>query len=192
MITELSGILISILSMGTVGSVGGAIWYRKHNNRMNLLQERLSSMEVEKAAIESKSQTWDLYEDQLNVANNRIKELLEINREKEQRLIEKDRLYSERISEVEERFNKQTTFLRGIQKELNLAYDTINKLTSEKSQMQRLIDHLKQWLCRRPWCECKRREPEQIIKQKKYLPLDDDSLEKQIVKIESEEEIIKV
>lgn len=173
MITELSGILISILSTGTLGTVAGGLWYRHHNKKMNLLKEQLETANVDKARIESKSQAWHLYDEQIRVANDRIKELLEVNREKESRLMEKDKRYGERINEVEERFNKQTDVLRKANRELNAALEKINQLTYEKGKQQRVIDHLRQWLCQRPWKDCQRRKPQQVVKPTKYVPLEE-------------------
>lgn len=173
MISELSGILISILSTSTVGTVMGVFFYRHHTRKMNGLKEQIESVNVEKARIESKSEQWHLYEEQIKVANERIKELLDVNREKESRLMEKDKRYGERINEVEERFNKQTEVLRKTNRELNSALEKINTLTYEKGRHQRVIDHLRQWMCQRPWKDCQRRKPQQVVKPVRYIPLEE-------------------
>lgn len=173
MINELSSVLLSILSTGTLGTIGGALWYRNHNKKMNHLKELLETANVEKARIESKGDEWHLYKEQLEAAFNRIKELLEVNREKEGHVIEKDRFYSERLNQVEERFNKQTDILRKTNRELNAALEKINQLTFEKGRQQRVIDHLRQWLCQRPWKDCQRRKPQQVVKPTKYVPLEE-------------------
>lgn len=186
---ELSGILLSILSTGATGTLIGAIWYRRHHKKMNALQEQLETANVEKARIQSKYEEWHIYKEQLESANEQIrvlnernKELLNSNIERYNQSKEKDtrsiseredirRRYSDRINEMEKRFNRQTTYLRGVQKELNQAYEKINCITLEKGEMQRVIDHLKQWFCRRVWRDCKRRDPEQRIKPIRYIPL---------------------
>lgn len=181
MITELSAVLISILSLSTAGTIGGALWYRHHHKKMNKLKEELESVNVELAKIRGESDKWHLYQEQLDVANKRIKDLLEINAQKETRNAEIGDRYNQRINEVEERFNKQTTFLRSVQRDLNTALCEKNDLTIRIGEQQRIIDHLKQWLCRRPWTDCKRREPEQAIKPKKYIELADLRIEQAVI-----------
>lgn len=163
---DLSQILLTILTNTGILTLIYSILYRKQN-------KKLKDTEVDKARIESKVDEWHLYKEQLEIANSRIKELLEVNREKETRLIEKDRLYSERINEVEERFNKQTNFLRGVQRNLNEALEKNNKLISRKGKLERLIDHLNQWVCKLPWSICTRRDPEQVVKLLRYIPFEE-------------------
>ncbi|MCH5225063.1 MAG: hypothetical protein J1D77_03650 [Muribaculaceae bacterium] len=159
-----------------------ALMYRRQN-------KKLKDLEVDKARIESKNDEWHLYKEQLESAFNRIKELLEVNREKETRLVEKDRSYSESINAVEERFNKQTNYLRGIQRSLNESLEKINELICEKGKLLRLIDHLNQWKCIKPWVECKDREPEQTVKPIRYIPFKEieTEREKTLDKFEKEE-----
>lgn len=162
---ELSSILLTILTNTGLMTVIYALLYRRQN-------KKLKDLEVDKARIESKNDEWHLYKEQLESAFNRIKELLEVNREKETRLTDKDRQYSERINAVEERFNKQTNFLRSVQRNLNEALEKINELTCEKGKLLRLIDHLNQWICIKPWAICKIREPEQTVKPLRYIPFE--------------------
>ena len=164
MINELSSILITILSSSTVGTVVGGLMYHRHNKKMKAL-------EVDKAKIETKKEEWHLYKDQLDYANQRIVELLKINADKEERLIAKDKKYSERINEIEERFTNQTTHLRSVQRDYTKALEEINRLTYREGQFKRIIDHLRQWLCCRVFSDCQRRKPEQEIKQPRYIPL---------------------
>lgn len=166
MITELSGILLTALGLSTTGTVIGFLMQRRHNKRMSALQEQITTLEVEKATIDAKSKTWHLYEEQLDKANERIKDLLGINADKETR-------YSNQVSEMEERFNKQTLFLRSVQRELNQVYAEKNELTAKIGRQQRIIDHLKQWLCQRPWKDCQKRKPQQVVKPTKYVPLEE-------------------
>lgn len=164
MINELSSILITILSSSTVGTVVGGLMYHRHNKKMKAL-------EVDKAKIETKNEEWHLYKVQLDYANERIVELLKINAEKEERLIAKDKRYSERINEIEERFNKQTTHLRSVQRDYTKALEEINRLTYREGQFKRIIDHLRQWFCCRVFADCPRRKPEQEVKSVTYIPL---------------------
>lgn len=170
---DLSQILLTIILNTGLMSIITFISYRKQNRKLKDKEVELESEKVEKARIESKSDEWHLYKEQLELANNRIKELLEVNREKESRLTEKERLHSERISEIEERFTKQTNFLRGVQRNLNESLERENALTCKIGKLTRLIDYLKQWLCKKPWSECKVREPEQVVKPLKYIPFEE-------------------
>ena len=164
MIGEISSILISILSTSVVGTIIGTLLYWRQNKKLKIL-------EVDKAKIETKNEEWHWYKEQLDTANARIVELLKINAEKEARLIAKDKRYAERINEIEERFNKQTLFLRGVQREHTEALEEINRLTYREGQFRRIIDHLRQWFCCRVFSDCPRRKPEQETKPSRYIPL---------------------
>lgn len=166
MLNELSTILISVIS--TMAGTGGvfSIFYYRQNKKLKDLDVKLKDAELSKAKIDAKADEWHLYKEQLDTANNRIVELLKINSEKD-----KDK--NEQISLIEDRFTKQTDVLRKAQRDLNAALEKTVELTLQNGKMQRMIDHLTQWMCRRPWKECKRREPEQKIKIERYIPLDE-------------------
>lgn len=178
MITELSGILLTALGLSTTGTVVGFLMQRRHNKRMSALQEQITTLEVEKATIETKSKTWHLYEEQLDKANQRIVELLEINAKKETRNQELADRYNERIREIEDRFNKQTEVLRSTNSKLNKALERISQLLYEKGKLKLVIQYLDHWKCFRVFGaskdDCKRREPEQEVKKFKHIPLNED------------------
>lgn len=160
MIGELSSILISVLSTSVVGTLIGTLLYWRYNRK-------LKALEVDKAKIETENEKWHLYKVQLEEANKRNIELLKINREKETH-------YQEIVSGMENRFKDQTLYLRDVQHSFKLALEENNRLTTDKGKLQRKIDYLEQWKCRRPWKECKRREPEQKVKPDHYVPFDED------------------
>lgn len=178
MMTELSGILITLLSTTTVSTIGGALWYRHHHKKMNSLQEQLESANVEMANIKGQSDKWHLYQEQLDVANKRIVDLLEVNAAKENRNQELGDRYNKRINEIEDRFNKQTEVLRSANTKLNKALERINQLTYEKGKLKLVIQYLDQWKCYRAYGsgkeDCRRREPEQGAKKFKHIPLNED------------------
>lgn len=184
---ELSAVLITFIStLGSLGGIGGFIFYRQN--------KKLKNIEVEKAQIESKSDTWHLYQEQLEVANKRILSLLELNAQKEERNAEIGDRYNTRINEVEDRFNKQTEVLRSTNTKLNKALEKINQLTYEKGKLRLVIQYLDQWKCYRVFGtgknDCKRREPEQDAKKFKHIPLNEDlQIVLDTVKNESEEAV---
>lgn len=164
---ELSTILVTLISaMGGMSLLTLFVYWRQ-NKRNKDLEVQLNETNVDKARIESKTDEWNLYKDQLEIANNRIKDLLQLNQEKE-------KMYADRISEMDDRFKKQTTYLRDIQRSLRKALEEINRLTVEKGKMQRIIDHLRLWFCRRCYKDCQRREPQQSVKPMEYIPLPED------------------
>lgn len=177
MINELSSVLITVIStLFTSGGIFSFLYY-KQNKREKALQNLLKEADVERAKISAKNDTWHLYEEQLDKANQRIKDLLEINADKEtrysDRVSELGKRYSDRINDMEERFNKQTLFLRSVQRDLSQVYSEKNELTAKIGKQQRVIDHLRQWLCQRPWKDCQRRKPQQVVKPTKYVPLEE-------------------
>lgn len=128
MISELNAIIISILSLSVGGTLIGTLLYWRYN-------KRLKELEVEKAKIETNNEEWHLYKEQLDFANERIVSLLKINADKEQRLMDKEEYYNKRVGEIEERFNKQTEYLRGIQRSYKDGLEEINRLTEKVGMM---------------------------------------------------------
>lgn len=178
MLGELSTALIAFTStlIGT-GGVSVFFYYRQGKEKKEL-ENKLKAAELEKATIESKSQTWHLYEEQIEVLNKRIVDLLNINAQKETRNQELGDRYNQRVNEIEDRFNKQTEVLRTSNSKLNKALERINQLTYEKGKLKLVIQYLDHWKCYRAFGtgkeDCKRREPEQVVKKFKYIPLNED------------------
>ena len=195
MISELSTVFISVFSTLTAGGTGFGIWQFRHNKKMNRLKEQLEAANLEKERISAKSDEWHIYKEQLDAANQQIETLNKRNSEliatnidryeKNKELqdsfakerIDTQRQFNNHIKDIEERFNNQTLFLRGVQRELNQAYEKINILTETIGRKNEFINHLKLWLCCRPWKDCKRREPEQKIKPVKYIPFETDDFQ---------------
>ena len=145
MINELSEILITAISAvsGTGGIAGVLLW--KHNKKVRELERQLKNAEVSKARIESKTDEWHLYKEQLDTANARILDLLKVNAEKE------DRHMSD-LKEKEERFNAQTDYLRGVQRDLMKALEREKEHIRKEGVLERRVAYLLNWLCKKSDC----------------------------------------
>ena len=163
-LSELSVMLGSILGVLTPLGGAGIFMYRRQN-------KRLKEAEVKSAEAQAKAEDWHIWKEQseeLHASNMQLIErnakLVQINAEKEDR-------HAADLKEKEERFKDQTTRLREVQRELIASQQREIELTKRVAQLERRCDHYKEWMCKKPWSLCKKREPEQQIKHDHYTPL---------------------
>lgn len=177
MISELSGILITAIS--SVTGTGGiaAIFLWKHNKKMRELERQLKDSEVNKARIEGKSDEWHIWKEQNEALSALNKDLTERNKELVAMNAEKEDRHQQDIKDWESRFTEQTTYLRGVQRDLIAANEREKEHIRKEAKLEKERDHYKMWKCYRendsldPVEGCGRRKPQQPVLVK-YVPLE--------------------
>lgn len=132
-ITALLGTLLGVLTP----LVGTGIWrYRRQNKRLKDAEMKLAEVNVDKANVEAKLEDWHLWKEQLEAErehvkfqDERIADLLKENDDKDDR-------HRQDIKDWEERFTKQTEYLRGVQRELTQSREEHLKLTQENAELR--------------------------------------------------------
>lgn len=145
--------LCTILGTGIpLGSVSAWL-YRRQNRKLKNAEVALSEANVAKAASEVKACEWHIWQEQverLTQLNNdlilRNKELVAMNAEKEDR-------HQADIKDWEERFTSQTTYLRGVQRDLIAANDREKEHIRRESLLERRITYLSTWICKKGDCD---------------------------------------
>ena len=153
MISELSGILITAIS--SVTGTGGiaAIFLWKHNKKMRELERQLKDSEVNKARIEGKSDEWHIWKEQNEALSALNKDLTERNKELVAMNAEKEDRHQQDIKDWESRFTEQTTYLRGVQRDLIAANEREKDHIRREGQLQGRISYLMTWICKKADCD---------------------------------------
>lgn len=163
--------------LGLLTPVGGitVFFYRKQAKKLKDAEVKLAEISIDKAKIETRADDWHIWREQnerLGEANlqliERNQNLIKMNAEKEDR-------HQQDIKDWEGRFDSQTDRLREIQRALTSANAREVELTRRLGEAELERDHYKQWMCKKPWKQCKEREPEQAVKHDKYIPLNNDN-----------------
>lgn len=131
-ITTLLGTVLGVMAP----LIGTGIWrYRRQNKRLKDAEAKLAEVNVDKAKVEAKVEDWHLWKEQLEAErehvkfqNERIAELLKENDAKDDR-------HRQDIKDWEDRFTKQTEYLRGVQRGLTQSYEEKLQLTQEKGEL---------------------------------------------------------
>ncbi len=146
MLNELNEVWSAIL--GTITACGGvgSLLYVRHNKKMKALEAQLAEANVNKAKMEGKTDEWHLYREQLDIANQRIIDLLKVNADKEDR-------HQQDIKDWEERFDKQTDRLRCVQRDLIAANDREKEHIRREGLLERRIAYLLTWICKKSDCD---------------------------------------
>ena len=146
MISELSQILITIISTatGTGGLAGIGLWY--YNKKLKALEVQLAEANVNKARVEGHTDEFRLYKEQLEIANKRIVEMF--------RLSEEDSLRSQKnINDWKERYDSQTERLREQQDLLLEAKGKAKEYLRRIAKLEQRIAYLLTWRCHRNDCD---------------------------------------
>lgn len=117
--------------------MGAGVWrYRKQNKRLKEAETKLAEVSVDKAKVETRAEDWHIWKDQLEAErehvkfqDSRIADLLKENDAKDDK-------HREDIKAWEERFTKQTEYLRGVQRDLTQNYEEKLKLTQENGELR--------------------------------------------------------
>lgn len=140
-ITEVTTLLGTLLGVLTP-LVGTGIWrYRRQNKRLKDAEMKLAEVNVDKAKVEAKVEDWHLWKEQLDAErehvkfqDERITELLKENDAKDDRR-------RQEVKEWEERFTKQTEYLRDVQRNYTQSLETNAQLTKEIGELK--LEHEK-------------------------------------------------
>lgn len=155
----------------------GAWKYRKQNKKLKETEVALSEANVKKARIEGKSDEWHIWKEQNEALSALNKDLTERNKELVQINAEKEDRHQQDIKDWEDRFTNQTTYLRGVQRDLIAANEREKKHIRKEARLEKERDHYKMWKCYRendsldPVEGCGRRKPQQPVLVK-YVPLE--------------------
>lgn len=150
----------TILGTGIPITAISAWVYRRQNRRLKdaevALSEAnvaLSEANVAKAASDVKANEWHIWQEQTerlaqlnNDLTERNKQLVQMNAEKEDR-------HQADIKDWEERFTNQTTYLRGVQRDLIAANDREKKHIRREGLLERRIAYLLTWICKKGDCD---------------------------------------
>lgn len=123
---ELSTILISLLSGGSLTTLIGAWFYRKQNARLKESEAKLAEVNVDKGRIEAKKQEADRLLAQIDHQQSTIDKLTERNEKLVQMNAEKEDRHQEDIKDWQDRYDRATDRTREVQREREqLANDKI-------------------------------------------------------------------
>lgn len=167
MIGELSSILLT--AIGSVGGTGGLagffLW--RYNKRMKALEVQLAEANVSKARIEGKSDEWHIWKEQCEALSELNHKLTERNEKLVQMNADKEDRHQQDIKDWEERFTNQTTYLRGVQRDLIAANEREKKLLQRIGVLMRRIQYLLMWICKDSNCD-HGQPPRERLKGKQY------------------------
>ena len=135
---------------------GGLGWLLKSSRRIR-------KAEAESAEAHADNEEWQVYKDQLAHLSGIVKTQNDLISEMTVR-------HAQERRECEERFANQTDRLREVQRALVTANERELGLSQELGRVRVLLEHFKNWHCRRDFTDCDRREPEQMVKTR-YLPV---------------------
>ena len=153
MINELNEIWTAVLgTLSACGGIGGVFFYA-HNKKMKALEAALAEANVNKAKVESKADEWHIWKEQceaLSELNHKLTErnqkLVDMNAEKEDR-------HQQDIKDWESRFTDQTTYLRGVQRDLISANEREKEHIRREGVLERRVAYLITWICKKSDCD---------------------------------------
>lgn len=177
-LTEITTMLSTFA--GIITSLGGfGVWlYRKQAKRLREAETQLAEVQVDKARIESKADEFHIWKEQCEALSGQNRALIERNTELVRINADKEDRHQQDIKDWEERFTNQTTYLRGVQRDLIESNEREKEHIRREAQLERERDHYKMWMCRRehisldPLDGCGRRLPQQLHPIK-YIGLDE-------------------
>lgn len=172
---ELSTVLISIIStLAGSGGIAGLLFWRQ-SRRLKESEARLAEVSVKKAEMEAQNDQWQIFKEEYEAVSRMNLQLIERNEKLVAMNAEKEDRHQQDLNEKEDRFCKQTEFLRDIQRELVDALEREKGHIRENARIQRERDHYFNWRCFREFGgarqQCLRRKPKQKVPIK-YIPLE--------------------
>lgn len=152
-ITEITTMLGTIVGIITPLGGVGAWLYRKQAKRLKEAEANLAEANVSKARIEGKSNEWHIWKEQNEALSALNKDLTERNKELVAMNAEKEDRHQQDIKDWEERFTNQTTYLRGVQRDLIAANEREKEHIRREAMLERRISYLLTWICKDANCD---------------------------------------
>lgn len=179
-ITEVTTILGTLVSVITPLGGFGAWLYRKQNKRLKEAEAQLAEANVNNAKMQGKSDEWRIWKEQNEALSELNQKLTERNEKLVQMNADKEDRHQQDIKDWEERFTNQTTYLRGVQRDLISANEREKEHIRREAKLEKERDHYKNWRCYREDNStkegCGRRKPKQPVPLK-YVPLESECSE---------------
>lgn len=133
---ELSTVLLTIISTVAPLIGGGSWFFHRQNKRLKEAEARLAEVNVDKAKVETRAEDWHIWKEQCEALTEQNKSLIERNTQFVKINAEKEDRHQQDIKDWEERFTKQTEYLRGVQRELTSAIEDKVTLTKENGELK--------------------------------------------------------
>lgn len=153
MISELNEVWTAVLgTVSACGGIGGVFFYA-HNKKMRELEAKLKESEVNKARIEGKADEWHIWKEQCEALSELNTKLTKRNEELVQMNAEKEDRHQQDIKDWESRFTEQTTYLRGVQRDLIASNEREKNLIQRIGVLMRRIQYLITWICKKGDCD---------------------------------------
>lgn len=149
-ITTMLGTIVGIIT--PLGGFGAWI-YRKQAKRLKEAETQLAEANVQRAKIEGKSEEWHIWKEQCEALSELNAKLTERNEKLVQMNADKEDRHQQDIKDWEERFTNQTTYLRGVQRDLIAANEREKNLIQRIGILMRRIQYLITWICKDSNCD---------------------------------------
>lgn len=152
-ITEITTMLGTLVGVITPLGGFGAWLYRKQNKRLKEAEAALAEANVNNAKMQGKSDEWRIWKEQNEALSELNQKLTERNEKLVQMNADKEDRHQQDIKDWEERFTNQTTYLRGVQRDLISANEREKEHIRRESLLERRISYLITWICKDANCD---------------------------------------
>ncbi|MDE5868666.1 MAG: hypothetical protein K2H18_00410, partial [Muribaculaceae bacterium] len=142
-----SGVITTILG------IVGAWQYRKQNKRLKEAEAQLAEANVNNAKMQGKSDEWRIWKEQNEALSELNQKLTDRNEKLVQMNAEKEDRHQQDIKDWEERFTNQTTYLRGVQRDLIASNEREKEHIRREAVLERRIAYLLTWICKDANCD---------------------------------------
>lgn len=185
-LTEILTMLGTYGGFTTIITGVGAWFYRKQNKRLKEAEAQLAEANVNNAKMQGKSDEWRIWKEQNEALSELNQKLTDRNEKLVQMNAAKEDRHQQDIKDWEERFTNQTTYLRGVQRDLIAANEREKNLIQRIGILLRRIQYLITWICKDSNCDhgepprdrlrghtFDEREAEEIENKEKHKTLED-------------------
>ncbi|MDE6717784.1 MAG: hypothetical protein K2J70_06295 [Muribaculaceae bacterium] len=152
-ITEITTMLGTIVGIITPLGGFGAWQYRKQNKRLKEAETKLAEVNVDNAKMQGKSEEWRIWKEQNEALSELNQKLTDRNEKLVKMNADKEDRHQQDIKDWEERFTNQTTYLRGVQRDLIAANEREKEHIRREAVLERRIAYLFTWICKKADCD---------------------------------------